>query len=167
MEKIFAIILSVTLALSLAGCGTKTPAPEKGGETGQVQIANPFVSCDNMTAAAELAGFEITLPQSLPNWITETEIRVIEGEMIEVVSAGEDGKELRIRKAVGSEDISGDYNSYEEASEITVGELTVALKGHDDKINVATWSDGKYTFSIVCSEGLSQDNISAMVTDIK
>lgn len=167
MEKIFAIILSVTLALSLAGCGTKTPAPENASPTGQVQIANPFVSCDNLTAAAELAGFEMTLPQSLPNWITETEIRVIEGEMIEVVSVGEDGKELRIRKAVGNEDISGDYNSYEEASEITVDELTVALKGNEGKINVATWSDGEYTFSIVCSEGLSQDNISAMVADIK
>lgn len=163
MDKIFALILSITLALTLTGCKADIPAPENSSLIGHTEISNPFVSCDSMSAAAELAGFELALPKG----IGSGELRVIENEMIEVGAKSDDGKELRIRKAAGNQDISGDYNSYAENTEITVDGLTVTLKGSDGKFNTAIWTDGEFVFSLSCSQGLSQEEISTMIAHIK
>ena len=57
---------------------------------------------------------------------------------------------LRIRKAVGTDDISGDYNEYKEENVVKVGELEVTEKGNDGNISVASWTDGTYSYSIKC-----------------
>lgn len=163
MEKIFVLVLSAALALSLTGCKTDAPAPENNSTSGQVEIANPFISCDSMSAAAELAGFELNLPDGAD----KSEIRVIEGEMINVDFSAENGSGLSVRKAIGSEDISGDYNSYAETQEITVGSLTATLKGSDGKFNTAIWTDGEYSFALSCPDGMSQEEMSAIIAQIK
>lgn len=167
MEKFLAVVLSLILALPLAACGAKEPANDDADLSEKTEIANPFISCDSMEKAAGLAGFEMSIPAALPDWVTETEIQVIEGQMIEVILSDGENNMMRLRKAAGSDDISGDYNEYADTADITIGELTVTLKGNEGKYNTAVWNDGDYAFAVYSAEGLAQDTLSSMIAEIK
>lgn len=167
MKRFMLIVLCAIIVLSMAAC----KGPENGstgvGGSEQVQIPNPFVSCENLHDAAEIAGFEITLPARLPNWVTDTKIRAMENEMIEIIYTGTEQQELRIRKANGHDDISGQYGSFDKVEEIAVNDLTITVKGSSDKIHVAIWTVGDHAFSVVSKEGLEQAHITDLISGIQ
>lgn len=164
MKKFMTLVTSLILVLSMAACGTQEKAPEIGG---QVQIPNPFVTCENLNDAAAIAGFEMTLPAKLPNWVADTEIRAVENQMIEIIYSGTKNQELRVRKANGQEDISGRYDSFENVEEITVNDRTMTMKGNGDQVNVAIWTDGEHAFSVVSEEGMDQTHLEEMISGIR
>ena len=167
MKKLITLALGAIMALSMVACDNQPVSDEEqtppaiGGKTG-VQIPNPFIDCEDLASAEELATFEITLP----NNYEPTTIRVMENEMIEVISII-DENEICFRKAVGSENISGDFNEYNEINELSVDDKTVTTKGNDGNINTTTWTHSDYSFSIGSSDGLSQDKIIEMVNELK
>lgn len=69
LKKIISITLCAALALSAAACGNNNSEA--------VQIPSPFVDCDTMDAAKELAGFDLTLPKAAD------ELEAVENEMIQ------------------------------------------------------------------------------------
>jgi len=90
--------------------------------------------------------------------------------MIEVIyfDAEKTHEGLRIRKANGTDDISGDYNEYKEVNVVKVGDLEVTEKGNDGSISVATWTDGTHSYSINVDEALlNADDIAKLVETIK
>lgn len=113
------------------------------------QIPNPFVDCDTLDQAEQLAGFSLTLPAD----IKADGISVLSGDMIQVLC--EDG--LSIRKALGDEDISGDYNTYPQVETVAVQGHAVTLKGEGDQVTVAVWTADGYTYAIHSETGLSRD----------
>lgn len=113
------------------------------------QIPNPFVDCDTLAQAEQLAGFSLTLPAD----IKAHGISVLPGDMIQVLC--EDG--LSIRKALGDEDISGDYNTYPQVETAAVQGHAVTLKGEGDQVTVAVWTADGYTYAIHSETGLSRD----------
>lgn len=113
------------------------------------QIPNPFVDCDTLAQAEQLAGFSLTLPAD----IKADGISVLSGDMIQVLC--EDG--LSIRKALGDEDISGDYNTYPQVETVAVQGHAVTLKGEGDQVTVAVWTADGYTYAIHSETGLSRD----------
>lgn len=192
------------MTLAMAACGNNSSAPEQkessSTETQQVstpesssfadelidgsnvRIPNPFIECATLEEAAGLAGFTLTVPDTVEGYAYK-QIFVIENEMLEVVytndersSESEDlsgeetdyeSKDFCVRKGTGSEDISGDYNDYSETGTISVGDLQVTTKGNDGKVNVALWKDGDYSFSIVTGKGLTNDTLQDIITKIK
>jgi hypothetical protein len=137
----------------------------KTGSTDNTEIPSPFTDCDTLEEAGKLAGFDMTAPDTI-NGYSERVIRAVAGDMIEAIyRSGED--EVRIRKAAGSEDISGDYNVYAENNVISVDGLQVTMKGTDGKVNVATWTNSGYTFAIGISSGMSSDSVSALIRTVK
>ena len=113
------------------------------------QIPNPFVDCDTLAQAEQLAGFSLTLPAD----IKADGISVLSGDMIQVLC--EDG--LSIRKALGDEDISGDYNTYPQVETVAVQGHAVTLKGEGDQVTVAVWTADGYTYAVHSETGLSRD----------
>lgn len=75
-------------------------------------LANPFTEYDTLAQAEAAAGFSLQMPDRIPNWMDSMCFRAAENAMIEVIVQGGD-QELRIRKAPGSSDISGDFTAYE------------------------------------------------------
>lgn len=75
---------------------------------GTVQIPNPFVDCGSLAEAARLAGFSLSVPVAGPQ--VQRTIQVVEGDMIQVLDQS-GAQEIRIRKAPGAGDISGDYSA--------------------------------------------------------
>lgn len=167
MKKLMMIVTCAIMVLSMAACGPQEKNPAGSGGSGQAQIPNPFVSCENLNDAAEIAGFEMTAPARVPNWVADTEIRAMDNEMIEIIYSGTEQQELRIRKANGHDDISGNYGSFDTVEEIVVNDLTVTVKGNGDKINVAIWNAGDYAFASVSEEGLEQEQIKDMISGIQ
>ena len=97
-------------------------------------------------------------------------------KMLEVIYSDKDpGEEdaveaYRIRKAVGSDDISGDYNEYSETDEVSVSDNPVALKGNDGSVFVAVWTSGAYTYAIDIDhngQGLSRDEVLTLVNAVE
>lgn len=166
MKKLIMFIMSTIIVLSMAACGGHEKNPVGDG-AGQAQIPNPFVSCENLNDAAEIAGFELTAPAKIPNWVVDTEIRAMENEMIEIIYTGTEQQELCIRKANGHGDISGQYGSFDNVEEIAVNDLTVTVKGSSNKINVAIWTAGDYAFAIVSEEGFEQEHMKDMISSIQ
>lgn len=69
------------------------------------------------------------------------------------------------RKAIGTDDISGDYNTYEYSAEFEKEGYSGTLKGDsEDGYRLAIWtsSDG-YTYAAFIEEGLSEDEWYALV----
>lgn len=117
---------------------------------------SPFVDCDTMTDAAKLAGFEMALPE------TPDALQAWEGHMIQAFY-GEDGKDMLIRKAVGNEDVSGDYNEYAQVETVD----GVTLKGENDAFSLAIWEKDGYTYSISVGEALAQADMMALVAAVQ
>lgn len=122
------------------------------------QIPNPFVDCDTLAQAEELAGFSLTLPAD----VKTDGISVLSGNMIQVLR--EDG--LSIRKALGDEDISGDYNSYPQVETVTVAGHAVKLKGTGDQVTVAVWTADGYTYAVYSETGLSRDAALSLTSQV-
>jgi len=139
------ILLMLLLCLAVVSCGKKDEVTDEVTEASTTQaqdygVPNPFEIVDTLDEAAKIAGFSLEAPT--------------EG--------------LRIRKAVGTDDISGDYNEYKEENVVKVGELEVTEKGNDGNISVASWTDGTYSYSINVDEALlNADDIAKLVETIK
>lgn len=161
MKKILMMILGAALVLSLAACGENTE--------GRVGMPNPYRDCETLEEAAAAAGFDITVPDAIDGY-PEKIIRALvtdDSKMIEVIYEKDEESEIRIRKAAGSEDISGDYNEYEHSNTVMAGESEVTMKGNGDTVSLATWTKGDYTFSLSDSAGMSEEAFSELIMDIQ
>lgn len=151
LKRFFPLILGTALALSLVACGSNNHTNDNN-----LQPPSPFQPCDTLDAAEEMAGFDLTLPK------TADELEAVENEMIQAFY-GEDGSDMLIRKAIGSEDISGDYNEYAQVETVD----SVTLKGADGQFSLALWTDDEYTYSISVGSALSQTDMMALVDGVK
>ena len=176
MKKEIALTAGLLLALSMTACGApaQAPAATEASETlGSIQnMVNPYLTCEDAETMQAEAGFEVSLPAQLPDWVTETIYRTIPGELIEVIYAGE-GNEIRVRVAGGSVDISGVYDSdQKEEKDITVNGRSVHLKGETGEDGVftafvSTWNtpEGR-TYSVTSTQGVAEDVLSGLIADI-
>lgn len=131
-----------------------------------VQIPNPFIPCATLQAAADIAGFSLDTPDAYGTY-DRTVIQAIEGEMIEVIY--EDASEtegLRIRKGVGTDPISGDYNRYDSEETQTIADISVSVRKNGDLIFVAEWTDSGYAHSITSEDGLTADELETLVSEV-
>ena len=157
---------SALLAVSLAACSQ--PAASDAASTAgsasssatsdTAQIPNPWTGCTTLADAAALTGYDFTVPDSVDGYPDVT-IAVLESEQLTEVQYSSGNARLCLRKAPGSDDISGDFNQYAESS--------VTLQGNDGQVQLATWLDGDYTYSIGIyredGTGLTADEMTALV----
>ena len=188
MEKYIAVILSFVMALAIVGCSGNADAPasttHKGdtsctadgtvipgsdprtwgpAEDGEnIQIPNPWQECTSLEEAGRLAGFSFTAPQTVDGY-TERYIAAIENEIAQVIFSNGNDSELYFRKGAGGDDISGDCNTYTTIEEQTTDGHTVLCKGNDGLIYTATWTDGEYSYAVMCDAGMSVGQLTAWV----
>ena len=119
-----------------------------------VQIPNPLTEHETLADLVKAVGFDVTLP-AVDKAYQETAFIDISGETADVRFAdGEDT--ITFRKAKGSDDISGDYNTYKESKTITVKGVSVSVKGNDG-INTTTWQKDGFTYSFSSDKAMTQD----------
>ena len=169
------ILLMSVLCLAIVACGKKEEAKQETAETTNVtqkestQIPNPFVEVKNLDEASKIAGFSLEVPETYEDYKKQV-IQAIEDDMIEVIYYDENSEHegLRIRKAKGTDDISGDYNEYKDVETVKVGDFEVTEKGSEGNISVAIWNDGTYSYAInVAEASLTKDTIANLISNIK
>ena len=158
------ILLMLLLCLAVVSCGKKDEVTDEVTEASTTQaqdygVPNPFEIVDTLDEAAKIAGFSLEAPTEYADYKSIV-IQAIADDMIEVIYFD--------AKAVGTDDISGDYNEYKEENVVKVGELEVTEKGNDGNISVASWTDGTHSYSINVDEALlNADDIAKLVETIK
>ena len=119
-----------------------------------VQIPNPLTEHETLADLAKTVGFDMTLP-TLDKAYKETAFIDISGTIADVRFA-DDEDTITFRKAKGSDDISGDNNTYKENKTIAVKDVSVSVKGNDG-INTATWQKDGFTYSFSSDKAMTQD----------
>ena len=119
-----------------------------------VQIPNPLTEHETLADLAKTVGFDVTLP-TLDKAYKETAFIDISGTIADVRFA-DDEDTITFRKAKGSDDISGDNNTYKENKTIAVKDVSVSVKGNDG-INTATWQKDGFTYSFSSDQAMTQD----------
>lgn len=169
---------SVLLAVSLAAC-SQPVAPDAASTAGSAsssatsdtaQIPNPWTGCTTLADAAALTGYDFTVPDSVDGYPDVT-IAVLESKQLTEVQYSSGNARLCLRKAPGSDDISGDFNQYAESNAVDVDGRSVTLQGNDGQVQLATWLDGDYTYSIGIyredGTGLTADEMTGLVKAAK
>ena len=166
-RRSFLCLLSVA-PLALSGCGAsqgdEAPEATTGGEEQTTGVPNPFVDCESAYDVAQLAGLDVTFPESVPG-CSERAYQAIEGQLAQCRYSEGDTSVL-IRKGVddGSGDLSGDYNEYPEEATVSVGDLEVTERGSDGLVFVAIWAKDGYLYAIDADGGLDPETIASLVT---
>ena len=115
---------------------------------------NPFIDCADLNKAAQIAGFSLSVPTT-PDAVSVLE----ESNMIQA----DYDNGMYIRKAGGSNDISGDYNDYAQV-EVVNG---ATLKGESGKIFLAVWNNDGYTYAVGVHDAMSQSDMLTLIAEIR
>lgn len=135
---------------------------------GATEEEREYITCTTLEDAERLAGFEMDVPDEYEGH-TLTTIRCYENEMLELIYRGNDGKEsIRIRKA-SSQDLLAEYNEDYEVDETSAaGDIQVRIRGTFEGIDVVTWSENGFFFSIdTDGTALSKEQAAVLVDRIK
>ena len=133
-------------------------------------LANPWQECASMAQAESLAGFSFAINDSaLPEGCgpEAAYIQVIAGSMLEVDYTGERAGSVCLRKAVGTDDVSGDYNSYDLTQTSRVAGQDVTLRGAENAWYVVTWARDGYSFAVVSTSALTTSQVEAFVAGMR
>ena len=121
-----------------------------------VRPPSPFIPCATMAEAEDLAGFGLTAPKGAD---------IVEGwdsYMIQLIY-GEENETMRIRKAAGGGDISGDYTNYDQVKTVN----GVTIKGAGDVFSLAVCEKDGYAYSVSVAAGLSQADLLALAASVR
>lgn len=141
------------------------PTEKKVSET----VSNPYQEFKSLDAAEDAVGFKLKLPENKSS-DTDRSINVIDGKMIEVsYSTGDAGDSAYyVRKAKGSDDISGDTSDYTSEKTIDVKGTRILLKGNSDGYSLAVWTSNGYTYAIgVQNHPISEENMMELVENTR
>lgn len=156
--------VAACLAILLIGA-TVIPNILKNGQTGDPLVYEQpggIAYADNAVALSSYVGFPVNEISSLPFEATKITYLVYDRELAEISYANEE-QTLYFRKSIGTEDNSGDFNTYDTLSKITIKDCSITIKGNDELYNLAIWNDGQYSYSIGITNGISQDELSVLI----
>lgn len=141
---------------------TITINPDAKTEDGDSsQIPNLLTAHDSLAELAKAVGFDIKAPTVPAGYEADAYID-ISGELAEVFYVkGDDMLVYRVSRGEG--DNSGDYNTYSNKKTVDVNGVSVELRGND-KVNVATWSNGGFAYSVSAKQGISETEVVAVVS---
>lgn len=146
-----------------------TAIPDADETDGPVLSGNLYCDAESIDEARELLGYDFKAPSYIPDCYLTGSITVISGKIAQIsYLCADDG--ITYRTARGSDDISGDYNSYSDEETKDVSNLSITFKSNGEKTHLAVWSDGESSYSISSSSGISKDimeKIALGVTDTK
>ena len=125
-----------------------------------------FVECASAEELSEQSGFTVTDITGLPFEAENTSYTWCWGEFAQIEYTG-NADTVLYRKAAGNDDISGDYNEYEQVDTEQIDDVTVTVKGNEGKYYLATWQADGYTYSVSDEQGLELDKFVQMIESLR
>lgn len=130
-------------------------------------LPNPFEKKASLDAANKAAGLTFSSPTKYTTYEAK-EYRAIKNEMVEIIykDSSNPDEDIRVRKAKGNLDISGDYNSYLTNKIVNDAGIQILLRGEDDRYHAATWTSGDYSFAIDSKAGITENKLKGFIQRI-
>lgn len=136
---------------------------EKAG--GQTQIPNPFTEYETIDEALKAVKFNALYPANAPEGYEVSDIFVMSGEMLQIVYKNADN-EIMYRTQKGTEDISGDCNTFKSTQALKVGDITASVRTSDNGMSVI-WTSNGLTYSVYSDKALTNESISPIISSVK
>lgn len=144
----------------------KNDEMEQGINLGSAFIGNPIQNdLDKEQIEAEL-GYSVETPSYIPDGYQQSDMALIAGHLVQVTYESESDT-ICYRMAKGSEDISGDFNSYDNVETVKINDADVTLKGDDSLYYNAAWVDDDASYSIRSDRGLEKEIMTAIVESVR
>ena len=161
--------IAACLVLLLIGAAALPKILENGEPGPDVELGYPTGSITECSSAEELSkavGFTVKDPEALSDGSYSISYINYWNEMAEIQYSN-NLQTITLRKAQGSEDISGDYNEYALIRDIDHNSIAICLKGNDELYNLAIWSYEGYSYSLYFSEGVSESDILSVIEQVQ
>lgn len=124
----------------------------------------------NLKEAEKLTEVKMKAPSKIKGYDEVTYQVIKKDKFIQVNYRKDDDNSITIRKAVYDKDISGDYNEYKNIKKATIKGYKVKFQGNGKTYSLATWTKGKYSFSVGVynnGKGISLNQIKNIIARVK
>lgn len=170
MKKAAVYLLAVISVLAMAGCAGSASGSgdisQSQAASAPIQMPNPWQGAADMQEAEKIAGFRLDAPERVKGY-SQALIQVMKSEEQPIIEVqyGDEG-EVTIRKAPGEGDISGAYGEYTEKT-LLAGKTEVSVKSTQEVCVLANWCEDGYTYAVYIPEGMSEQEMTALVAEIQ
>lgn len=155
--------------VKLGGDESSKSANSVEGE--KVGISNPWADVKDLKEAEKKTGIKLTAPKKIKGF-DEISYQVLlkKDKIVQIDYRKDDNNSVAIRKGISKKDISGDYNEYKNTKKVTVKGNKIKLQGNGKTYSLATWTKGKYSFSVGIyndGKGMSLKEIKNIIGQVK
>lgn len=141
---------------------------EAGSETGEgsALAINGLEEVNSLEELSQALGFLVPEIKNIPFEVKNTVYTNGWNEFAQIVYQGEHD-EIMFRKARGADDISGDFNTYEDEKTVAIKDASVTLKGENGNYSLAAWQQDGFTYSLSLKPGGSEAVFTEMIQSIQ
>ncbi len=127
-------------------------------ESDRMQAIWNVTECSSVKELSDKVGFAVSEidAETLPFAVKEISYLAYPDMLAEVNYRGSKGEEVSYREGIGSGDISGDYNSYQQTQTIDIQNVEIVLKGEQGIYRLAIWQKDGHAYSLSISEGADE-----------
>lgn len=155
--------LAACLVVAVAVCAVALPQLREP----PVQVVPDLVEAADATELSELVGFPVAQAEELPFEVVDTRWTALWHELAETVYSGPEGQTATLRQALGTVDVSGcSVADYADVQDLPFSQGTAALMGDGSRYDLAVWTQGGSSFSLLLSEGLPIEDWPAILDQI-
>ena len=148
--------------VKLGGDESSKSANSVEGE--KVGLPNPWSDVKDLKEAEKKTGIKLTAPKKIKGFDQKSyQVLLKKDKIVQIDYRKDDNNSVAIRKGISKKDISGDYNEYKNTKKVTVKGNKIKLQGNGKTYSLATWTKGKYSFSV----GIHNDGKGMSLKEIK
>lgn len=119
------------------------------------------IEYDSIWEVEKEAGFLVMIPTVLGTEEIQ-QITLINEEIVNICYPNG----IIYRTAKGTEDISGNYNQFDEINKFDINLYHVITKGYYNRVFLAIWENGTYSYSIYTPYGISCSNLEILINSL-
>ena len=151
--------------------GTPNVLSDAGEDSKKVGLPKPCSDVKDLKDAEKKTGIKLTAPKKIKGF-DEISYQVLlkKDKIVQIDYRKDDDNSVAIRKGISKKDISGDYNEYKNTKKVTVKGNKIKLQGNGKTYSLATWTKGKYSFSVGIyndGKGMSLKEIKSIIGQVK
>ena len=155
--------------VKLGGDESSKSANSVEGE--KVGLPNPWSDVKDLKEEEKETGIKLTAPKKIKGF-DEISYQVLlkKDKIVQIDYRKDDNNSVAIRKGISKKDISGDYNEYKNTKKVTVKGNKIKLQGNGKTYSLATWTKGKYSFSVGIyndGKGMSLKEVKNIIGQVK
>lgn len=155
--------------VKLGGDESSKSANSVEGE--KVGLPNPWSDVKDLKEAEKKTCIKLTAPKKIKGFDQKSyQVLLKKDKIVQIDYRKDDNNSVAIRKGISKKDISGDYNEYKNTKKVTVKGNKIKLQGNGKTYSLATWTKGKYSFSVGIyndGKGMSLKEIKNIIGQVK